>query len=149
VWEWQCFHTDLRLVVRGGAAYVPVLIWREGSDHKKIGSRCDATMPGSARQYGYVSRKDLYGGSTIAAENQRRGPGGESQDLVRGGVVMVKTVDSVAPLGRPAVMEEKLFEMRGGVIAVRRDDGPIKQDGQVVVVRHPSVLLEPQCFRIA
>jgi len=146
--EWQCFHTDLRLVVRGGAAYVPVLIWREGSDHKKIGSRCDATMPGSARQYGYVSRKDLYGGSTIAAENQRRGPGGESQDLVRGGVVMVKTVDSVAPLGGQPLWR-KAFRNARRVIAVRRDDGPIKQDGQVVVVRHPSVLREPQCFRIA
>jgi hypothetical protein len=63
-------------------------------------------MARAGRQQGDVPRGDRDLVATRAAEHETRAAGGESQHLVRVGVIVVKGVDPVAPLGRPAVALE-------------------------------------------
>lgn len=65
---------------------------------------------------------------------------------MRGGVVVVEIVDTVAPLGRPAVALEDLFKGGSGIGVGRIERGSVEQDGQTFVVGHPAVPGEVEEF---
>jgi hypothetical protein len=67
--------------------------------------------------------------------------GGEAEDFVRGGVVVVEGIDAVAPLRRPAVAVEEGFAGRGGV-AAGGEGAAIKKHGKAWIVGHPAVGFE-------
>ena len=76
--------------------------------------------------------------------------GGDAEDLVGGGVEVVKGVDAVAPLWGPAVRREGLLHGGGeGVGGGAGEGGAVEQNGEAGVVGHPAVGLEEEVFGFA
>ena len=104
-------------------------------------------MPGAGGQDDDIAGADGNLVATFAAEDQARLAGREAEDLVGGRVVVVKFVDPVAPLRRPAVALEKSLARRGSVTGSTQN-APIEQHWEFLVVRYPAVLLKMQDFRL-
>ena len=134
------------LLGRRAAAQVGALVRRIGADNEEVARRLAAEMAGAGRQQDDIPRRDGDLVAARAAEHETRTAGGEAQHLVRVGVIVVKGVDPVAPLGRPAVAPEQILECRCR-IAPRNGHGlAIEQHRQAWIVRHPAVGGELQDF---
>jgi hypothetical protein len=118
---------------------VPMLIRWVGPDHEKITARLDSPMPSAYRQNGHVAWPEFHLAPVLATKDQERPPSCESEDVVRGRVVVVVMVDSVAPLRRPSVARERSFEIRARVASVGSDDSPIQQHRQWLTIGYPPV----------
>ena len=124
---------------RRAAAQVGALVGRIGADDEKIARRLEAEMAGARRQQGDVPRRDRDLVAARAAEHETRAAGGEAQHLVHVGVIVVKGIDPVAPLGRPAVAPEQILERRCRIAARDGHGLAIEQHRQAWIVRHPAV----------
>ena len=62
---------------------------------------------------------------------------------------MIKIVDSVAPLGRPAVSEEGLFECGGRIGSVRNQLAMVDENGKTIIVGSPTIAGDIQDFRLS
>ena len=102
---------------RRAAAQIGALVRRIGADDEKIARRLEAEMAGAGRQQGDVPRRDRDLVAARAAEHETRLSRGEAQHLVRVGVIVVKGIDAVAPLRRPAVAPEQILECRRRIAA--------------------------------
>jgi hypothetical protein len=128
-----------------GAADVPVFVgWVSADDEEVIGA-FDATVAGAGGEYENIARLDGDRFAAFAAEDEVGVAGAESQDFVRGGVVVVKVVDSVAPLWRPAVGSEEVFHFVREIIVCWKGVA-VEQDGQRAV-GHPPVGFEVELLR--
>ncbi len=97
----------------GGAADVPVLVGRVGSDDEEVVGGGEAAVASTGREDEDVAGLDGDGFPSFAAEDEIGVAGSEAEDLVRGGVVVVEGVDAVAPLRRPAVGGEEALHLCG------------------------------------
>ena len=120
----------------GGAADVPVLDFRVGADDEEVGGGIDAAVYGAGGEYDDVACVDSDGLAALSAEDEVGLAGGEAQDFVCGGVVMMEVVDAVAPLWRPAIGgEEALHRVR--------EIGPDRK-GVAIEERQPDLVFTDQ-----
>lgn len=103
-------------------------------------------MAGSSREEGDVSSAEGDFVTVFAAEHEACVTGGEAEDFMGGGVVVMEIVDAVTPLGRPAVASEKLFEEGSRIGLGGVQDGAVEEDGEPFVVGHPAVAGEMEAF---
>ena len=123
---------------RGLAANVPALARGISADHEKVVAGLDEAMSGSSRQKRHVACFDDKFAAVRTAEHEARAPGGESQRLVRGRMVVMEAVDAVAPLRRPSVPPEEGFEQGGGIaIAGGLDCALVEQRRKTRIVWDP------------
>src|SRR5579872_6365533 len=85
--------------------------------------------------------------AVFTAEHQVRRAGDNAENLMRGGVVVVVVIDSVAPLRRPSIAGKKLLVHGRWIRTLRLDDASVKQHGQMLVVGHPAVPWEWENLR--
>src|SRR5208282_2538137 len=102
----ELLHPLGHLRSRRVPANVPILPGRIRPHHEEIRACFEAAMTCPGRQYGYVPSLDRNLAAIRAAENQTRGTGGKRQHFMRSGMVMMKGINAVAPLGRPTVALE-------------------------------------------
>src|SRR5437879_10386199 len=124
----------------GGAADVPVFVLGVGADDQEVGGGLDAAVASAGGEYEDIAGVDGDGFAPFSAEDEVGVAGGESQDFVRGGVVVVKVIDSVAPLWRPAVGSEEALHFVREITACWKGVA-VEQDGQRAV-GHPPVGFE-------
>ena len=94
---------------------MPILAWRIRADGEEIGRTVSFTMPAAGGKHDHIPR--IYGGlpSAFATEDKACGSGGESEDLVHIGMVMMESVDVIAPLRGPSVAGERPLKDGGRV----------------------------------
>lgn len=104
-------------------------------------------MPGSSWKDSDIpgSHYDLM--AVLAAEHEPRLTACETEDLVRSRVIVMKVIDAIAPLRRPAIALKKIFKMRCGISSRYRNSIPIKEHWKVLIVRHPAIARQLQRFR--
>lgn len=133
--------------VGGGAEEVPLLAEGVGAADEEVRGGGDAAVSGAAGEDGDVAGADgdFTAAREFAAEDELGFAGGEGEDLVRGGVVVMEGVDAVAPGGLPAVAADELFKALCE-FALAAEELAIEEDGQALVVGHPPVFLEEKRF---
>jgi hypothetical protein len=119
-----------------------MLIGRISSDHKKILTAPKVAMARSSRQHSNISGVHCDFMPAFPAEHQAPLPSRKTQDLVRRGVEMVKIVDAIAPLRRPAVPLKSLLENQGWIGPRGLKGAMIDHNRKALVVGHPSVARE-------
>jgi len=129
----------------GGAADVPVFVLRVGADDEEVVGGSDAAVAGSCREHNYVAGVNGDRFAAFAAENQISVAGGEAQHLVRGGVIVMEIVDSVAPLRRPLVGGEEVLHCFCEIVAGWK--GVAVEEYRQRTVWHPAVGLEVELLR--
>src|SRR6266481_3626364 len=93
-----------------------MFVLRVGADDEEVGGGLDAAVAGARRESDDIAGVDGDRLAAFSAEDEVGVAGGEAQDFVRGGVVVVEVVDAVAPLRGPAVGgEEALHGVGEGV----------------------------------
>jgi hypothetical protein len=123
-----------------------VLAGRVGAyDEEVIGGR-DAAVAGSRGKHGDIPGADGDGGSLLPAEHDLGVPCGEAENLVSGGVIVVKVVDAVAPLWGPAVAGEELLHLLSEAGSDGKDLA-VEEYGEGVVW-HPAIGLEVELIRL-
>ena len=85
--------------------------------------------------------------TVFTPEHQTRLPAGEPEHLMCSRVVMMKIVNAIAPLSRPAIRVENRLETTCRV-GNRTEHGAIDQDGEPLVVRPPSITRKAKKFRL-
>lgn len=103
-------------------------------------------MSGAGGEEGDVSGADRDFVAVFATQHETCVTGGEAENFMGGGVVVMEIVDAVTPLRPPSVASEKLFEEDGGIGLRGVNDGAIKENGEVFVVGHPAVAGEVEAF---
>lgn len=149
-WEGKGGHAGLGGEVGGGAADVPVLAGWIGADNEEVGGAGELAVAGAGGK-----KEDVAGAEGELAAGRQTFPGaaedeagfaaGKAEDFVGGGVEVVKGVDAVSPLRRPAIGGEEGLHAGGGV-ACGWHGGAVEQDGQAGVVGHPAVRMEQDGF---
>ena len=132
---------------RRGPAQIPILIRRIRAHHKEIGTAIQPAVPGARRQHHHVAGANRDFTAVLAAQHQSRLTAGHAQHFMRGRVVVMKAIDAVAPLRRPAILSEDRLKIRCRIPSGTGDCAPIEQRRQVFVVRHPPVFRESKDFR--
>ena len=93
-------------------------------------------MARSCRKDSDVSGVDGESSSLLSAKHNFGAPGSEAKNLVRGRVVMMEGVDTVAPLRRPAVLcEDALHDI--GEIGCNAEGLAVEKHAKGAV-RHPA-----------
>lgn len=106
----QVFHSFHGCGVRCGAADVPPLTWWIRTNDQEIGAGFDSTVPGSGGQDGDISGPDGNLAAVLSAKHNAGMTLCEPEHLMCSRMIVVKIVDTIAPLGRPPVVPEHLFE---------------------------------------
>ena len=109
------------------------------TDDEKIRTALQPAVAGAGGQHNYVASLHCDLVSIGSAQHEAGVAGGESQYFMRGGVVMMKVVDAVAPLGRPAVSQEGFFECGGGIGAAGNQLTMVDENGKMIIVGYPTV----------
>ncbi len=126
-----------------GAADIPELAGGVGADDEEIGAGAEAAVTCASGESDDVSgaQGEIATAGSGAAERDVDLTGGDTEDLVGGGVEMMKGVDAVAPLRRPAGGVEGAFHGggEGGWIGRWGEGAAIEEDGEVGVVGYPAV----------
>jgi hypothetical protein len=134
---------------RGGtAADVPGLLRRICADDEEVGRGLEPTMPCSGGEHNDVASSKGKLVATRTSKNDARAAGCYSENLVGGRVVVVKVVDAVAPLGRPAVSKEGSLELRSGIGCGQIESAVIEQDRKAIVVGDPCIAGELESFGV-
>src|SRR6478672_2464260 len=84
--------------------------------------------------------------AALAAQNQSSVTSCKSEYFMRGGVVVMKVINSVPPLRRPAICPKHRFESRRG-IGDNTQQRAVQQDRKTLIVRHPTVARKAQDLR--
>lgn len=136
--EWQAVDARALFCCRGGTKDVKGLVWRIGAYDGKIFVRAEITVPRAGRKHGDVTPTHLDCPGLRASEHQACGTVGKAQNLVSQAVIVVKRVNPVAPLRRPAVMGEQVLVHR---LTVRPgfERVAIHDDGKIRIVRNPVI----------
>jgi hypothetical protein len=116
-----------------------MLIGRISADHKKILTAPKVAMARPSRQHSNISGVHCDFMPAFPAEHQAPLPSHKTQDLVRRGVVVVKIVDAIAPLRRPAVPLKSLLENQGWIGPRGLKGAMIDHNREALVVGHPPV----------
>ncbi len=141
-------HAGDSLGIRRLAADIPVLLRRIRPDHQKIRRLRQLAMPGARRQQRHVARIHRLLMPARPTQHQPRRPCHKPQHLMRRRVVMMKRINPIPPLRRPAIrLEYPLARTRR--IAARRQNATVEQHRQPFIIRHPSVLPNRQNFCLA
>ena len=133
---------------RSAATDVPGLMGWIRTNDEKIRTALQPAVSGTGGQYYDVA---CFYGEFVpiwSAEHEAGVAGGESQHFVCSGVVMMKVVDAVAPLGRPAVPQEGLFECGGRIGSARNRLTMVDENGKMIIVGYPTISGEIQDFRL-
>ena len=85
--------------------------------------------------------------AVFTPKHQTRLPAGEPEHLMCSRVVMMKIVNTIAPLSRPAIRRENRFETTRRV-GNRTQYRAIDQDREPLVIRHPSIARKAKKFRL-
>src|SRR5215467_8344587 len=96
-------------------------------------------MAGAGRQQGHIARGDRNLVATGPSQHEPRAPGGEAQHLVRIAMVVVKAIDAVAPLRRPAVAPKQLLKRGRGIATPDGHYLSVEQHWQARIVGHTVV----------
>jgi hypothetical protein len=80
-----------------------------GTDNEEVVRGGDAAMACTGGEDGDISGANGHGCSLLSPKHDLRVAGGESQNFVRSGVIVVEVEDAVTPLRRPAVLCEEAF----------------------------------------
>ena len=100
----------------GGAADIPVFVLWVGADDEEVCGGLDAAVASAGGEYEDIACVHGDRFAAFSAEDEVGVAGGETQNFVRGGVVVVKVVYAVAPLRRPAVGGEESFHCVGEIV---------------------------------
>ncbi len=131
------------------AAKVRVLSGRIATDHQQISARLETAMPGSGREHSDVACGNRHFSTRWSAEQQARPARSESQHLMRGGMVMMKGINPIAPLRRPAVFLEETFQcLRGLFIAFIGHGGAVKKHREIRMIGDAVAGRQQQGFRL-
>jgi hypothetical protein len=126
-------------------ADVPVLVLRVGADDQEVLGGRDAAMAGSSGQNKNIARMNRYRLAAFSTEDQVSMARSEAKHLVRGGVVVMKVIDAIAPLRRPSVHGEEALHFRSEILTDGHD-AAIEEDGQRAVW-HPAIRFEMKLLR--
>ncbi len=75
----------------------------------------------------------------LATQHEFGASSGAAKHLMGGGMIVMKIVNAVAPLGRPAVTLKSFFQDSCRIGSVRLNSAAIEQHGELFIVGHPSV----------
>jgi hypothetical protein len=117
---------------------------RISADDEEVGRGLHAAMAGARREHHNISGIDSELVPSGTTENYARISGGDTEHFVCRGVIVMKIVDPVSPLWRPAITKKSLLEPRGRIGSGQLEDVMVDQDWKSVVVRHPRVTGELQ-----
>ena len=120
-------------------ANVPMLIGRISANHQKVLAAPQVAMPCPGWQHGNVTGLHRDFAAAFSAQHQARMASRKSENLVRRGVVVVKIVDAIAPLRRPAVSLKSLLENQGWIGPRGLKGAMIDHNREALVVGHPLV----------
>src|SRR5258706_5023662 len=131
-----------RVIMRArlGAAEVGTLPARIGPDDEKVRARRLALMGDPGRDHDDIAGAQFDGLPALPAEPHRGISGGDAQHLMRRAVVMVMSVDAVAPGAGPAVSGKHRLAGRGAVAAFSQN--PAVDHERQRIVRHDAVIGE-------
>src|SRR5580658_7724742 len=79
---------------------------RIGSYNQKIGVGFEAAVARARRQYRDVSRRDHHLMAVLASQHQPSATAGEAENLVSGGMIVMKVIHTIPPLRGPSVLTE-------------------------------------------
>lgn len=113
-----------------------------GADHQEIAARRQLSMADAGGDHHHVARGDLGLKPALASEARPDMTAHDAQDLVLGGVEMVVVIDAVSPGVAPAMAVEQILAA-GGSVAAQRQNLPIDDKGETVVVGNRAVGRQP------
>lgn len=128
-----------------GAADVPMFVLGVGADDEEVVGSGDAAVAGPSRKDEDIAGVDGDRFAAFSTEDEVCVTLGEAKHLVRCGMVMVKIVDTVAPLRRPSIDGEEALHC-GGKIVVCRHGVAVDQNRQRAI-GHPAVRFEMELLR--
>ena len=137
--KWQMAHPINSFLGRRATADVPTLVWRVRADYQEIVTSLQLAMANAGWKNDNITGVNFELVSILAAENELGMPAHNAENFMCRGVIVVKVVNAVTPLWRPAIKLKLRFEGSSRIGTCDGDRVPVEQNRQIFVIRQPAV----------
>ncbi len=96
-------------------------------------------MARARRQYRDVPRRDHHLMPVLASQHQPSATAREAENLVSGGMIVMKVIHTIPPLRGPSVPTEFGLHLRSQLFGRSLSYCAINQNRKIRIVRHPAI----------
>jgi len=149
IWNWQ--SGDLAIgfgpLAEPASEQVPIASIGISANNGKVRARIEFLVSDASWNHNYVAGLHIQIPAALTANFQCRGATVDTENLMRGAVIMSKGIHTVSPRITPVIVSEAFLKKGSGIVTVGGECVPVHQQWQHAVWKN-AVVFKPELLRL-